>query len=406
MSQGQLAGARVKRRRLWNFVRPRRQPAARAEAGHEVQLDSPQSSGMVGELYKGQLKAVGDTRATYEWTRVEGGLPDGLTMDETGMISGKPERAGPTKFAVQYTDADGQKSGSHEVSLTIYPRLKITGDVSRRIDLPRTGEGFIADLHAEGGALPYEWSLTRGSALPAGLDLSPGGRIQGTPRVAGKTRFTVQVEDGTGRTATATFVVRVRRRGRLLRRRAKVTAWSIAVRASWPDRLFHTTSWLAFLAIGLPTSGAIWITAYAFSTPGRHLNYWGVGMLTALTAFLVGCLAGFLFGIPRTVSSGELRQQKGSTRYVPSSNLAEVSDWLTKLLLGAGLVQLTHLGAPIASLIDHVAGGLHGPAGSSQAATVMAGAILFGYTAIGLLDSYVVTTMWYQDHISKHTVQL
>ena len=128
-------------------------------------------------------------------------------------------------------------------------------------------------------------------------------------------------------------------------------------------------------------------------------------MLTGLAAFLIGCLAGFLFGIPRAVSSGLLRQQAGTTGYAPSSNLAEVSDWLTKLLLGAGLVQLTHLGPPIANLIDHVASGLHGPAGSSQAATVMAGAILFGYTAIGLLDSYVMTTMWYQDRIIKHSLQ-
>ncbi len=35
----------------------------------------------------------------------------------------------------------------------------------------------------------------------------------------------------------------------------------------------------------------------------------------------------------------------------------------------------------------------------------MAAAILFGYTAIGLLDSYVVTTMWYQDHMNKRSLQ-
>jgi hypothetical protein len=31
----------------------------------------------------------------------------------------------------------------------------------------------------------------------------------------------------------------------------------------------------------------------------------------------------------------------------------------------------------------------------------MAGAILFGYAAIGLLDAYVVTTMWYQQKLEK-----
>jgi hypothetical protein len=43
-----------------------------------------------------------------------------------------------------------------------------------------------------------------------------------------------------------------------------------------------------------------------------------------------------------------------------------VSDWLTKLLLGAGLVQLTRLGAPISQLIDSVAAGLAPAAGRER----------------------------------------
>jgi hypothetical protein len=127
-------------------------------------------------------------------------------------------------------------------------------------------------------------------------------------------------------------------------------------------------------------------------------------MLTALAAFLSGCVAGFLFGIPRVVSSGQLRHDRGSQAYTPSTNLAEVSDWLTKLLLGAGLVQLTRLGAPIGHLIDTVAAGLTpaaAPTVPSSAAKVMAGAILFGYAAFGLLDAYVVTTMWYRQKLEK-----
>ena len=327
MSQGQPPGALGRPRRLRGFVRPRRQPAAQTETGSKVYLDGPPYGGMVGERYKGQLRAVGDKRATYQWTRIEGGLPYGLNMDETGMISGKPEMAELAKFTVEYTDAHGKKSGPHEMSLTINPRLKITVDVSRRSDLPRLDKDFIADLHAEGGVPTYKWKLTCGAALPPGLDLSPGGRIYGNPRGAGKTQFTVQVEDHSSRTTTANFLVKISRRWRPLRRRTKVTACSITVRASWLDRLFHVGSWLAFLAIGLPTSGAIWITAYAFSTPGHHLNYWGVGMLTALTAFLVGCLAGFLFGIPRTVSSPELRGSAATSAWRRAVRSAGLRPW-------------------------------------------------------------------------------
>lgn len=39
----------------------------------------------------------------------------------------------------------------------------------------------------------------------------------------------------------------------------------------------------------------------------------------------------------------------------------------------------------------------------SSAAKVMAGAILFGYVAIGLLNAYVVTAVWYQRKLGDLT---
>jgi hypothetical protein len=126
-----------------------------------------------------------------------------------------------------------------------------------------------------------------------------------------------------------------------------------------------------------------------------------VGMLTALAALLTGFLAGFLVGVPKIVSSGQVHL---STRaFSPSTNLSEISDWLTKLLLGAGLVSLSRLGGPIGKLINEVAGGLHGPASDAaviQAAKVTAGTIMVAFTVLGLLGGYIVTSTWYQKKIS------
>jgi len=55
-------------------------------------------------------------------------------------------------------------------------------------------------------------------------------------------------------------------------------------------------------------------------------------------------------------------------------------------------------------LIDSVAAGLTATDAASvpsSAAKVMAGAILFGYVAIGMLDAYVVTTVWYQNKLTS-----
>jgi hypothetical protein len=125
-------------------------------------------------------------------------------------------------------------------------------------------------------------------------------------------------------------------------------------------------------------------------------------MLAALAALLVGFFAGFLIGVPRSVSSGQVRLSKSG--FSPSSNLAEISDWLTKLLLGAGLVSLSRLGGPLGRLIDDVAGGLHGVTSDAaiiQASKVTAGAIMIAFAVLGLLVGYIVTSTWYEQRLEK-----
>jgi hypothetical protein len=88
-------------------------------------------------------------------------------------------------------------------------------------------------------------------------------------------------------------------------------------------------------------------------------------------------------------------EDAGARSFEPSTNLAEISDWLTKLLLGAGLVSLTRLGPPLGRLINTVARGL-GPHGMATGAAVdIAAAILIGYAVLGFLAGYLATTLWY-----------
>jgi hypothetical protein len=130
-------------------------------------------------------------------------------------------------------------------------------------------------------------------------------------------------------------------------------------------------------------------------------------------------LAGLLVGVPRYVSSGEFRLKGGpghseglgaQAKFEPSSNLAQISDWLTKLLLGAGLVELSRLGRPLSELIDTVARGISGtpPTGkATEAAVIIAATILIAYGVLGFLDGYVTTNVWYgkridQERLSPH----
>jgi hypothetical protein len=194
---------------------------------------------------------------------------------------------------------------------------------------------------------------------------------------------------------------------------------------SWFDFLANVTPYLVLGSGLLFAIGFACIGFYVASSPGAVLPYLGVGWLAACAAYGMGGLAGLVVGIPKFISSGALRHdietgqvlrgpagatsagsgaagaQDQVSRFAPSSNLAEISDWLTKLLLGAGLVELTRLGHPLGQLIDSVAGGLGSATSSADPARVVAATILFTYLALGFLDAYVVTTLWYGKHLQQ-----
>ena len=230
---------------------------------------------------------------------------------------------------------------------------------------------------------------------------------------------------------------------------------SLMRRMSPLGRLFPDAAFV-IVVTGMFTLGAVLIILYVVATAGPHLRYISVGLLTAFAAFLIGSLVGLVLGIPHVDSSrtsalggnqlpsqqpegpGQARdeamlakamgqpgqEQTGAPassqtnrpaaraiqaddatpRLLPNTNLAEISDWLTKLLLGAGLVSLTHLGKPLSELIDNVARGLGGATptgGVTESAVVVAGTILITYVALGFLGGYLTTTLWYGKRLQR-----
>src|SRR5262249_34254255 len=70
------------------------------------------------------------------------------------------------------------------------------------------GASYSQTLAATGGTTPYVWTPASGT-LPAGLTLSAGGMISGTPTAAGTANFTVQVTDSGSRKAMKEFSITV-----------------------------------------------------------------------------------------------------------------------------------------------------------------------------------------------------
>lgn len=94
---------------------------------------------------------------------------------------------------------------------------------------------------------------------------------------------------------------------------------------------------------------------------------WTTAMVAGAAA-LSGGLLGILFGIPRS-AQGEsdpvprpMPDEEGrrSPAYGPNTNLEQISDWLTKILVGVTLVQLGNIASGTGRLVDFLASGMAG----------------------------------------------
>lgn len=122
----------------------------------------------------------------------------------------------------------------------------------------------------------------------------------------------------------------------------------------------------------------------------------GVGFLVGSAAAAIGGFLGFIFGLPRSTTpagddtGGKPDKLRSGLRYQPNTNLEQVSDWLTKVLVGAGLTQLGALGSGFRSLTDHV-----GPAvGGGRAGAVVAGAVIAYAAVAGFMLAFLTTRIY------------
>jgi hypothetical protein len=111
----------------------------------------------------------------------------------------------------------------------------------------------------------------------------------------------------------------------------------------------------------------------------------GGRLLAAAAALGVGGLIGFLFGVPRSAARPE-----DTAGPAANTNLEQISDWLTKLLVGAGLVQISAAPAALGTLFGHV-GSLFG---EGMSATVAAGATLIYFACLGFLAGWLFTRIF------------
>jgi large repetitive protein len=169
-------------------------------------------TGYVGAPYEVTIATDPDS-GCYPYIRIQivkSALPAGLSMTQSGEISGVPTGAGLTRFWLWNHDVTGAEGGpswcarddvsQREFSIPIDPGLAIVNTAAK----PSTvGRPYSETLTARrlvslnpttmGSEVSAAWSVQSG-VLPPGVALSADGLLAGTPTAAGSYQFVVKAD--------------------------------------------------------------------------------------------------------------------------------------------------------------------------------------------------------------------
>lgn len=168
-----------------------------------------------------------------------------------------------------------------------------------------------------------------------------------------------------------------------------------------------------------PTDGREWLVVlisvffsmpflFGYAISQRPENDWVTvfwfAMMISGAAYLAAFFLGFLFSLPRPRFADPTEEATESTspRYWPNSNLVEISDWLTKIVAGLGLVQLASAPEVLVRFANAVAPGL----GDLPSSAIFGGATLIWHLVTGFLSGYLVTRGFVARRLAAADAQL
>ncbi len=145
---------------------------------------------VIGQEYSFRLIATGGSAtSSLAWSAT--GLPDGMSLSTSGVLSGSVTQSSSSTVTVTVTD--GTETGTRDllfestenVNLLIVPTVLSTAHYN---------EDYSTKLIASGGLPPVTWIVQLGT-LPEGISLSADGTLSGTPLEVGTFRFVVEARD-------------------------------------------------------------------------------------------------------------------------------------------------------------------------------------------------------------------
>jgi hypothetical protein len=149
-----------------------------------------------------------------------------------------------------------------------------------------------------------------------------------------------------------------------------------------------------WIIVGFLTASTLALALYGWSVGSFALLF--MELLIGCASMGVGALVGFVFGNPRSGLPQQGKDASGEDEtafnYRPSNTLDQVSDWLTKILIGVGLVQLSQLGGALAAIGRVVEGSMKPPPQGTQVVTQV---VVVAFLVVGFLAGFLWTRIYY-----------
>jgi hypothetical protein len=170
----------------------------------------------------------------------------------------------------------------------------------------------------------------------------------------------------------------------------------------------HDKSWYLVIAVAMA------VGVLAMIILSSTLQMFACALLIGTAATLVGAFAGFVFGIPKTVSSsaGNDATQNAALKFRTNTNLEDISDWLTKILVGAGLVELNK----VLDIFKSFGTSFNPPLGKGDNLAklaplgnfgwVVAPALVITYSICGFLLAYLWARIYMTSELERHEAAL
>ncbi|MBE6910364.1 MAG: hypothetical protein E7474_12470, partial [Ruminococcaceae bacterium] len=186
-------------------------PSAQAANAPEI-TKTMLNPAYLGRAYSDTLTATPHTAGkAITWSLSSGALPDGLTLAESGLLSGTPTKSGNFSFRVQASEADNDTPAYYQYTLSVAAPTITTASTLHGLEGAAFRPITLEAAAANGGAIT--WSS---EDLPASLSLNASTGVisraadagDGAP-AQGSLSFTVTASETGGGIASKTFTLNI-----------------------------------------------------------------------------------------------------------------------------------------------------------------------------------------------------